>query len=212
MMKTSCLLAIFFLLILAQECLADIYQYTDNEGVVHFTDDPQNIPAKFRGKTKKETETPLTTKETNMLEQMMQMEKTKDVPVKNSKEFKKNLNDFAEGYKEKYDDPDQIKDSRLSTPDSALSLFRSALRTGNLQEFKASVTSRFWQSFEGESNPQLIKKFMLKMEKHLASQIISKGEQDEHRTVFELKEKNNGPIVGTIELINLFGNWKVHWL
>ena len=110
MMKTSCLLAIFFLLILAQECLADIYQYTDNEGVVHFTDDPQNIPAKFRGKTKKETETPLTTKETNMLEQMMQMEKTKDVPVKNSKEFKKNLNDFAEGYKEKYDDPDQIKD------------------------------------------------------------------------------------------------------
>jgi Domain of unknown function (DUF4124) len=212
MTHTNCLLAIFFSLILAQVCLADIYQYTDNEGVVHFTDDPQNIPAKLRGKTKKETEAPLTTKDTNMLEHMMQIDKTKDIPVKNSKEFKNNLNDFSEGYKEKYDDPDQTKDSRLSTPDSALSLFHSALRTGDLKELRASVTSRFWQGFEGESNPQLIKKFMFEMERRLASHIVSKGEQNEHRAVFELKEKSNGPIVGTIELINLFGNWKIHRL
>ncbi len=212
MTKINCFLAIFFSLILAQGCLADIYQYTDNEGVIHFTDDPQNIPAKLRGKTKKETEAPLTTRETNMLEHMMQTDKTKDIPVQNSAEFKKNLNDFGDLYKEKHDDPDQTKDARLSTPESALNLFRSALRTGNLQDFKASVTSRFLRGLESENNTPSIKKFMLELERRIASRTVSKGEQDEHSAVFELKEKNNGPIVGTIELINLFGNWKIHRL
>ena len=66
MTKAIYLLAIFFSLFLAQLCLAEMYQYTNNEGVVCFTDNPQKVPAKFIGKSKNETPSSLSTNESNM--------------------------------------------------------------------------------------------------------------------------------------------------
>lgn len=211
MAKTCFLFAVFFTFILAQVCLADMYQYVDKQGVVHFTDDPQKIPARLRGQSRKNAESSLSTKESNMAEHLMQLDKTTDFPVGNMTEFKKNVDDFADGYKDKYDDPDQAKDARLSTPDGALNLFRSALRTGNVRDFKASVSTHYWQTFKSMDDPSL-KKLLHEMDKHITGRIISKGEHDEHFARYEFIEKGDGAIGGTIELINLFGNWKVHSL
>jgi hypothetical protein len=38
--------------------LADIYRWDDDSGVIHFTDDPSTIPAKYRGKTREIQKTP----------------------------------------------------------------------------------------------------------------------------------------------------------
>lgn len=114
------------------------------------------------------------------------------------------------GYQGKYDDSNKTKDSRLSTPESSLDLFLSALRTGNLKDCKVSVTGYFWDRYSASSE-QAIKKDLLMLDKSIRGRIISKSEQDEHRAVFRTK-RNNNPIVGTIELVNHFGNWKVNRL
>ncbi|MHB8833793.1 MAG: DUF4124 domain-containing protein, partial [Desulfobacteria bacterium] len=38
--------------------LADIYRWEDESGVIHFTDDVSNIPAKYRGKARETLKTP----------------------------------------------------------------------------------------------------------------------------------------------------------
>jgi len=38
--------------------LADIYRWEDESGVIHFTDDPSAIPAKYRGKSREILKTP----------------------------------------------------------------------------------------------------------------------------------------------------------
>ncbi len=38
--------------------LADIYRWEDESGVIHFTDDPSSIPAKFRGKSREIQKSP----------------------------------------------------------------------------------------------------------------------------------------------------------
>ena len=38
--------------------LADIYRWEDESGVLHFTDDPSSIPAKFRGKSREIQKSP----------------------------------------------------------------------------------------------------------------------------------------------------------
>jgi len=43
---------------LALPASADIYRWEDESGVVHFTDDPSTIPAKYRGKTRDILKTP----------------------------------------------------------------------------------------------------------------------------------------------------------
>jgi hypothetical protein len=62
------MLSLFFSLVIAQVCLADLYQYTDNEGVVHFTDDPRKVPAKFRKNERADPDASLSPKESNMRE------------------------------------------------------------------------------------------------------------------------------------------------
>jgi hypothetical protein len=213
MARNSCIWSIFFSLLFAQVCLADLYQYTDNEGVVHFTDDPRKVPAKFRKNERAEPDASLSPKESNMLNHMMQLDKTRDVPVKDMNEFKKSLNNLGEGYKEKYDDPEQRRDARLSTPESALNLFRSALKSGNISDIKASVTSHYWDGF-GDGFQRMNRKQLSEFENIISKRKINKREQNELYAVFELLEKDNGKEVevGTIKMMNLFGNWKVHQL
>ena len=47
-----------FSAILAPPASADIYRWEDESGVIHFTDDPSSIPAKFRGKSREILKTP----------------------------------------------------------------------------------------------------------------------------------------------------------
>jgi len=213
MTRIYCTFGLFFTVFFAQVCLADLYQYTDNEGVVHFTDDPGKLPAKFRKSKRAEPNASLSSKESNMLNHIMQLDKIRDYPVKEMKELKRNLNNLGEGYKEKYDDPEQRRDARLATPESALNLFRSALKSGNITDIKASVTSHYWDSF-GEGFHLLSKKQLTEMESIISKRKINKREQNEHSAVFELLENDDGKEVevGTIKMINLFGNWKVHKL
>jgi|GEM_PF-7047679 len=79
MNRTSCLLAITITLILPLGCFADMYEYTDNEGVVHLTDDPGKVPAKLRNSSKKDTSS--ATDVPNKPEHTIQTEKAKDAPV-----------------------------------------------------------------------------------------------------------------------------------
>jgi Domain of unknown function (DUF4124) len=44
--------------ILAPPAAADIYRWEDESGVIHFTDDPSTIPAKYRGKSREILRTP----------------------------------------------------------------------------------------------------------------------------------------------------------
>jgi hypothetical protein len=43
---------------LAPPASADIYRWEDESGVIHFTDDPSAIPAKYRGKSREIQKTP----------------------------------------------------------------------------------------------------------------------------------------------------------
>ena len=38
--------------LLASRASADIYRWEDESGVIHFTDDPSTIPAKYKGKAR----------------------------------------------------------------------------------------------------------------------------------------------------------------
>ena len=44
--------------VLAPPASADIYRWEDESGVIHFTDDPSSIPAKFRGKSREIQKSP----------------------------------------------------------------------------------------------------------------------------------------------------------
>jgi hypothetical protein len=44
--------------LLAPPAFADIFRWEDESGVIHFTDDPASIPAKFRGKSQEILKTP----------------------------------------------------------------------------------------------------------------------------------------------------------
>ena len=44
--------------LLAPTASADIYRWEDESGVIHFTDDPSNIPANYRGKAREILKTP----------------------------------------------------------------------------------------------------------------------------------------------------------
>ncbi len=47
-----------FTALLIRPAAADIYRWEDEGGVVHFTDDPSSIPAKFKGKSREILRTP----------------------------------------------------------------------------------------------------------------------------------------------------------
>ena len=44
--------------LLASTASADIYRWEDESGVIHFTDDPSSIPAKYKGKSREIQKTP----------------------------------------------------------------------------------------------------------------------------------------------------------
>ena len=51
-MKTASLVVLLLLPLLASPTQAAVFQWIDDAGVVHFTDDAKSIPAKYRSKTR----------------------------------------------------------------------------------------------------------------------------------------------------------------
>ncbi|MEW6326783.1 MAG: DUF4124 domain-containing protein [Thermodesulfobacteriota bacterium] len=56
-------ISLWFKLVIATVCISasvsfaqgTIYKWTDQEGIVHYTDNPENVPAKFRGRAEQKT-------------------------------------------------------------------------------------------------------------------------------------------------------------
>lgn len=203
--NTVVLILALIQLVATPHCYAEIYEYTDSNNVIHFTDDASKIPKKWREKSIKSTKPSLTAKESKTLDALIEIENDHDVPAKNLSEFKKNLNNFADGFKEELGDPAEPLDSRLSTPEGALNLFRTGLKTGDMNAVKASVTGKYWTRVEGLNG--LSKANLIQMEKLISDRSITKKQLNKKYTVFELKE--NTSIIGTVELINVYGNWKI---
>ncbi len=152
----TCMIAIL-LIFCAANCFAEIYEYTDNNGTLHFTDDVSKIPKNIREKARKASGSSLTTKEYKMLE-VLNSGKSFDEEVKDLKQFKKGLNAYADYAGSEIGNPGDPLDPRLSTPEGALKLFKHGLETGNLDEIKAAVTPEYFQSmdrFESFTKAQL---------------------------------------------------------
>lgn len=198
--------AIALSVLAAKPSVADLYQYTDSEGVLHFTDDPK-FPSLAREKGRHTEEPSLTNKELKTLEHIMDMDKSHDVAIDNLPKVKKSLNKYADDFREKYDDLEQTPDNRLSTPEGALRLFIAALKTGNLADIKASVTSRLWRGLFSQLNSAQL----IELSRVFKEHTVVKGRQTEKAAEFDLKQTSGRHYIdGTIEIINLFGNWKIH--
>jgi hypothetical protein len=202
------LIFIFGLVIVtAPLCFADIYEYTDENGVVHFTDDPSKIPVKIRRKIKAK-ESSLTTEESKIVNTLIKLDKnkTQDVPVNDLPAFKKNVKQFGEAFKDELGDPAEPKDSRLSNPEGAWNLFSEGLRNGNLSYIKSSLTGKQWNN---SGYQELNKSQMAEFGKEVSKITITKKMQNENMAVFDSKNNKTG-VNGTIKFINFYGNWKIY--
>lgn len=203
------LLAVFQF-IAAHVCFAELYEYTDADGVIHFTDDPSKVPTKMRERCKKPSEPSLTPKESNMLKALMQLDRIKDhdVSVKNMGELKKNLNDFAEYSKNELGDPGEPRDPRLATPEGALNVFKSGLINCNLNDIKASVIGKYWNN--GDDFRKLTKSQLRQMATLISDKVVTKIRDSNFATIEFVATKNGKESsYGEIELINFYGNWKI---
>jgi hypothetical protein len=134
--------AFSLLLFHVHNSVAEIYEYVDTQGVIHFTDEQSKVPQNQRAK-----ESSLSNKDRNLLEFIMKLDKQSDVPVEDLKQFKKGLDEYRELLKSDGDDPEQLshpRDSRLASPEGAINLYKTSLLSGNLDNLKAAVTSKFW--------------------------------------------------------------------
>jgi hypothetical protein len=147
-MKFSTVLATILLMFCTLNCFAEIYEYTDSNGTIHFTDDLSKVPNSLRKTAKKASESSLTVKESRMLD-VFNNGKRFDEDVKNLDQLKKNLNAYADYSQSELGSPDDPVDPRLSTPEGALRLFKQGLETGNIEEIKAAVIPKYFESMDG---------------------------------------------------------------
>lgn len=189
-------------------CFADVFEYTDRDGVVHFTDDPSKVPKLIRNSNKVKKTPSLTSEETRTVDVMMKLDnqQNQDIPVKDLPTFKKNVKQFGEAFKDELGDPAEPKDSRLSSPEGAWNLFLEGLRKGNLGYIKSSLIGKRWESGEYSG---LSKDQMAAFGKELSSVTIIDKKQDENTAVFNIRSKRTN-LNDTIWFINFYGNWKIY--
>jgi hypothetical protein len=204
----SLFLSIF---LLKDASFAGVYEYADSKGNIHLTSDSLQIPTQHKAVTIKEDSIQLSKKQFTLLEYILKEEK--EVSDANMDKIRTFLDRYSEFMKQTMDDPEQLamlKDSRLSTPEGACELYRSALRSGNVQDLRASVASSYWvKSVEYIS--KLGKKKMAEWERDtFAEAKIEKIDENEHSASLRLiRTEGRKRITYKIDLVNLFGNWKI---
>lgn len=203
----SLIVAISFVIAASSICLAEVYEYTDSHGVVHFTDDISKVPKKERTSRIKSGTPSLTSSEAKTVEAMMLLEQTRgqDIPVQDMPDFKKKVNQFRELLKEEVGDPAEPKNSRLSTPEGALNLLLEGLRNGDFALIKSSFVGTQW---EKRGYTQLTKPQLAELGRHLSSLAILDKRMDEHSAVFSVRNNKKG-VDYNIRFIKLFDNWKI---
>lgn len=193
---------------------AEIYQYTDNQGIIHFTDNPQNIPESIRNKSKREEPSSLSSQDKKIINELMKRGAVeRDLQFAGPEEVKKGVTFFRESLREELVDPEELDkplDPRLVSPDGAISLFRAALRSGNVRDLKACVTNSFWKTNATEY-VAMGKQKMAEMEKEVFSRAeIKMVEQNDTEAKYDLVRPEGGKRMSyPIRVINVFGNWKI---
>lgn len=193
---------------------AEIYQYTDNQGIIHFTDNPQNIPASIRSKSMREVPSSLSSQDNKIIGELMKRGHIeRDLQFSNPKEMKEGVNFLRESVRKELVDPEELDkplDPRLSSPEGAIDLYRAALRAGNMRDLKACLTNSYWENMK----PEFIamgKQKMAEIEKDIFSHaVIKKIKQDDTHAKFEiLKLEGSKKMSYPILIENAFGNWKI---
>lgn len=199
--------ALLLLVSAASVSYAEIYEYTDRDGVVHFTDDPSKVPASKR----KSRNTPsLTSSEAKTVEAIMKLENKRgqDVSVNDMPTFKKNVKQFGESFKDELGDPAEPKNARLSTPEGAWNLFIEGLKSGNLNYIKSSLIGKQWENggYRELNKPQLAE-----LGRELLNLTITDKKQDGTSAIFNVKNSKTG-LDYTIRFIRFYDNWKIYEL
>lgn len=203
-----CIASLVIFIGMSHISFADTFEYTDRDGVIHFTDDPLKVPAAIRN-SKKTNKTPsLTPEESKTVDVIMKLDNKggQDVPVKDLPEFKKNLKKFGEGFKNELGDPAEPIDSRLSTPEKTLTLFKQGLKSGNLSYIQLSLIGNEWDNgpYKQLNNVQMHEFYEL-----VSNLTIIRKEQNENSAILYVKNKKTGDD-DTIRFINFYGNWKIY--
>jgi len=197
-MKYFASLISILLMFCAFNCSAEIYEYTDNNGTLHFTDDVTKVPKNFREKAKNASGSSLTTKESKMLE-VLNSGKGFDEEVKDLKQFKKGLNAYADYAGSELGNPTDPIDPRLSTPEGALKLFKRGLETGNLEEIKAAVTPEYFESMD-------------RFESFTKAQLKSLSSSVPENTVTKINNSKSATIEFRgfkVQVVKPFDNWRL---
>jgi hypothetical protein len=202
------LVFLMLLMFIPFNCFADLFEYTDNDGVVHFTDDPSKVPTAIRNSNKAKKTPSLTSEESRTVDVMMKLDNKQgqDIPVKDLPTFKKNVKKFGEAFKDELGDPAEPKDSRLTSPEGAWNLFLEGLRKGNLTDIKSSLIGKRW---ENGGYSELNKEQMAAFGKELLKLKVIDKKQDENSAVFNVRSSKTG-INDTIRFIKFYDNWKIY--
>lgn len=193
---------------------AEIYQYTDKQGVIHFTDNLQNVPASLRSKSLREGPSSLSSQDKKIVEELMKRGAIEhDLQFSNTKEMKDGVTYLREATRKELVDPEELNkplDPRLSTPEGTISVYREALRAGNMLELKACVTNRYWEKM-AEVFTAMGKQKMTEIAKDIFTHAdIKKIRQYDSYADFELLvPEGDKKMSYPVSVENVFGNWKI---
>lgn len=136
-----------------------------------------------------------------------------DLQFSNTKEMKDGVTYLREATRKELVDPEELNkplDPRLSTPEGTISVYREALRAGNMLELKACVTNRYWEKM-AEVFTAMGKQKMTEIAKDIFTHAdIKKIRQYDSYADFELLvPEGDKKMSYPVSVENVFGNWKI---
>jgi hypothetical protein len=104
-----CILSVSVIFIEVHLVSAEIYQYTDNQGIIHFTDNPQNVPASMRNKSTREEPSSLSSQDKKIIGELMKRGAIeRDLQFSNPKEMKDGVTFLRESMRKELVDPEEL--------------------------------------------------------------------------------------------------------
>jgi hypothetical protein len=105
----SFILSVTIIFVKANVVIAEIYQYTDSQGIIHLTDNPQNIPESIRNKSKREVPSDLSSQDKKIVGELMKRGAIEhDLQFSNPKEMKDGVSFFRESVRKELVDPEDL--------------------------------------------------------------------------------------------------------